>query len=288
MKAISGFYYVETADGLLECKAPGKFRREKITPVVGDVVQAEDLGGGKGVLRSVLPRRNSFARPAAVNIDQMVILAANVIPVTEPFLIDRVAAIAESQNCEPVICINKCDLDRGDTLFETYTKAGFTTIRLSAMTGEGAQELMDVLRGKVSVFTGNSGVGKSSVLNMLSPELNILTGEVSNKLGRGRHTTRHVELYRLPNGAAVMDTPGFSSFDADNTELRVPEKVQDCFREFAPYKDLCRFQGCAHIKEKGCRVLEALEAGEISPSRYKSYAALYEKAREIPFWEREK
>ena len=204
---------------------------------------------------------------------------------TDPFLIDRVVSIAEGRDCEPVICINKCDLDAAEELYQTYRKAGFLTLRVSAETGEGIPELAAAIAGKVSAFTGNSGVGKSSILNALEPEFRLQVGEVSDKLGRGRHTTRHVELFRLSSGAIVADTPGFS-FDTEGMELRRPEELQYTFREFAPYLDQCRFTGCAHVKEKGCAVLAAVKAGEITPSRHASYVRLYEQAKEVPEWER--
>ena len=187
---------------------------------------------------------------------------------------------------EPIICINKCDLDPGQALYETYAAAGFQTLRVSAETGEGISELAGLIAGKVSAFTGNSGVGKSSILNALQPDFHLQVGEVSEKLGRGRHTTRHVELFRLDRGAIVADTPGFASFDLDRLETLRKEELADTFREFRPYVEECRFIGCAHVKEKGCAVLAAVKAGEIAPSRHASYVRLYEQAKEIREWER--
>ena len=216
----------------------------------------------------------------------LVVIASGAIPVTDPFLIDRVVSIAESRNCEPVICINKCDLDAAETLYQTYLAAGFTTLRVSAETGEGIDRLREVIAGKSCAFTGNSGVGKSSILNALEPDFGLETGAVSEKLGRGRHTTRHVELFRLSNGAVVADTPGFSSFDTELHELWRPEDLPGTFREFRPYLDQCRFQGCAHVKEKGCAVRQAVKEGKIAPSRHASYVRLYEQAKEVPEWKR--
>lgn len=287
LKALSGFYYVDGGDGeLIACRGRGKFRHQKIVPLVGDRVRFTPLEPGTGILDEILPRKNEFQRPAVANIDQLVVIASGAIPVTDPFLIDRVVSIAEGRGCESVICINKCDLDGADELYETYTKAGFTTLRVSAETGEGIDRLAAVIAGKVSAFTGNSGVGKSSILNALEPDFRLQVGEVSDKLGRGRHTTRHVELFRLSSGAIVADTPGFSSFDTEGMELRRPEELQYTFREFAPYLDQCRFIGCAHVKEKGCAVLAALKEGKIAPSRHASYVRLYEQAKEVPEWER--
>ena len=287
LKALSGFYYVDGGDGALTaCRGRGKFRHQKLIPLVGDRVRFTPLGEGAGILDEILPRKNQFQRPAVANIDQLVVIASGAVPVTDPFLIDRVVSIAEGRDCEPVICINKCDLDAAEELYQTYRKAGFLTLRVSAETGEGIPELAAAITGKVSAFTGNSGVGKSSILNALEPEFRLQVGEVSDKLGRGRHTTRHVELFRLSSGAIVADTPGFSSFDTEGMELRRPEELQYTFREFAPYLDQCRFTGCAHVKEKGCAVLAAVKAGEIAPSRHASYVRLYEQAKEVPEWER--
>ena len=287
LKALSGFYYVDGGEGeLIACRGRGKFRHQKIVPLVGDRVRFTPLEPGTGILDEILPRKNEFQRPAVANIDQLVVIASGAIPVTDPFLIDRVVSIAEGRGCESVICINKCDLDGADELYETYTKAGFTTLRVSAETGEGIDQLAAVIAGKVSAFTGTSGVGKSSILNALEPDFRLQVGEVSDKLGRGRHTPRHVELFRLSSGALVADTPGFSSFDTEGMELRRPEELQYTFREFAPYLDQCRFIGCAHVKEKGCAVLAALKEGKIAPSRHASYVRLYEQAKEVPEWKR--
>ena len=285
-KALSGFYYVDTGSEVLTCRARGKFRKEGISPLVGDRVEFTPLDNGQGAIDAILPRKNQFQRPAVANIDQLVIVASQAIPVTDPFLIDRVIAIAEGNHCESIVCINKCDLDAAEELYQTYRAAGFPTLRVSAETGEGLEELSGAIAGKVSAFTGNSGVGKSSILNALEPGFRLQVGEGSDKLGRGRHTTRHVELFRLRSGAIVADTPGFSSFDTEEIELRRPEELQYTFREFAPYLEQCRFTGCSHVKEKGCAVIAAVKAGEIAPSRHASYVRLYQQAKEVPEWER--
>lgn len=284
VKALSGFYYVQTDDGIVECRARGKFRKEHMTPLVGDRVQIA-LEAGKGTVTEILPRRNSFIRPAVANLDALVVLASCVIPVTEPFLIDRITAIAGNQNVPVILCVNKCDLDDGTRLVKIYEHAGYRVIRTSAETGEGVEELRAAISGGVVAFTGNSGVGKSSILNCLDPAFHIRVGEVSDKLGRGRHTTRHVELYRLPDGTYVADTPGFSSFDTEQMELVLKENLQYAFPDFAPYLGQCQFNDCAHLAEPGCRVLEAVEAGDIEPTRHESYRRLYEKAKEIKLWE---
>lgn len=287
-KALSGFYYVNTGNEVLTCRARGKFRREGISPLVGDRVEVRELGNGEGFVEKILPRRNAFARPAVANIDQLVVIASAAIPKTAPFLIDRVSAIAALKNCEVVIVLNKCDLDSADELYEIYHAAGFPTIRVSAETGQGMEELKMQISGKFSAFTGNSGVGKSSILNTLDSKVQIQTGEVSDALGRGRHTTRHVELYRLSCGAEVVDSPGFSSFETDELNLELKHRLPETFREFVPYLDGCRFVGCSHTKEKGCAVRDALKRGEIQKSRYESYIRLYEELKPLKDWQENK
>lgn len=285
-KALSGFYYVDDGQTVTACRARGKHRYAGQAPLVGDRVRFTPLENGAGALDEILPRKNEFYRPAVANIDLLVVVAAQAVPVTDPYLIDRVVAIAESRGCDSLICVNKCDLASGEDLARIYEKAGFHTVRLSAQTGEGIDELRQAIAGKVCAFTGNSGVGKSSLLNALEPDMDLATAQVSDKLGRGRHTTRHVELFRLSCGALAADTPGFSSFDVDYMELGRKEEFQYAFREFAPYLGKCRFQDCAHLKEKGCAVLAAVAAGEIPKSRHQSYARLYAEAKAIPDWER--
>ena len=284
-KALSGFYYVDVGgEEPVVCRGRGKLRHQKVTPLVGDRVEITLADDGRGMVDEILPRRNQFRRPMVANIDQMIIIASGAIPVTDPFLIDRMITIAESKNCEPIICFNKCDLAPADELAQVYRSAGFQTLQVSAETGEGIQNLGMLLSDKVSAFTGNSGVGKSSILNALEPGFSLQVGEVSEKLGRGCHTTRHVELYRLRGGLAA-DTPGFSSFDVEQMESIAKEDLASAFREFRPYLDDCRFVGCAHGKEKGCAVRSAVEAGKIARSRYDSYLRLYKQAKEIQPWE---
>ena len=284
IRSISGFYEVQTKDTVVTCRARGSLRRGAEIPLTGDMVTIS-VERGKGMVEKIHPRRNSFVRPAVANIDALVVFAANTNPVTEPFLIDRVAAIAGDQEVPVYLCVNKCDLDPALDLIRIYTNAGFPVIAASAETGEGIEQLRDLIRGKLVAFTGNSGVGKSSILNRLCPALNLPTGEVSEKLGRGRHTTRHVELYDLGEGTLVADTPGFSSFDTDQMEVILKENLQYAFADFGPYLGKCQFHDCSHRKEPGCAVTAALQAGQLEQTRYDSYLRLYEKASQIKTWE---
>ena len=284
LRSLSGFYDVQTDHGVVTCRGRGNLRRGSQIPLTGDMVQIT-VERGKGMIEKILPRKNSFVRPAVANVDVLVIFAANVNPVTEPFLIDRVAAIAGDQEVEVIICINKCELDPAEELERIYRHAGFEVICTSAETGEGVQSLREKIRGKVVAFTGNSGVGKSSILNALDARLELSTGEVSEKLGRGRHTTRHVELYEIGEGTYVADTPGFSSFDTDQMEIILKDNLQYAFPEFGSFIGCCQFHDCSHRKEPGCAITAAVAAGEIEPTRYDSYLKLYEKSSQIKLWE---
>lgn len=284
IRSLSGFYEVRTSTGTVTCRARGSLRRGVLIPLTGDLVSIS-IERGKGMVERILPRRNSFVRPAVANVDALVVFAANVNPVTEPFLIDRVAAIAGFQEVPVYLVVNKCDLDPARELIRIYTHAGFPVIAASAETGEGVGQLWELIRGKLVAFTGNSGVGKSSILNRLCPALQLPTGEVSEKLGRGRHTTRHVELYDLGEETYVADTPGFSSFDTDQMDVMLKENLQYAFPDFGPYIGDCQFHDCSHRKEPGCAVRAALDAGAIEHTRYDSYLRLYEKASQVKLWE---
>ena len=284
IRSISGFYDVQTEERIVSCRARGILRKQGNSPLTGDMVEIT-VEKGKGMVEKILPRKNSFVRPAVANVDALVVFAANVNPVTEPFLIDRVAAIAGDQEVPVYLCVNKCDLDPAVDLVRIYENAGFPVICTSAETGEGVEALAQLIEGKLVAFTGNSGVGKSSILNKLSPELNLATGEVSEKLGRGRHTTRHVELYRLGENTYVADTPGFSSFDTDQMEVILKENLQFAFPDFGKFIGKCRFDDCSHRKEPDCAVRVACENGEIEKSRYDSYLRLYENYSQVNLWE---
>lgn len=287
VKSLSGYYYVQPESGAqITCRARGKFRLDGTSPLVGDRVAVELSSDGTGSVREILPRRNWFVRPAVANIDLMVMVAAAVNPITDPFLIDRVSALAVHHDCDFLVCINKTDLDEGEELFAIYKSTGVPVVRTSAETGEGLQELRELLKNRICAFTGNSGVGKTSILNALDPALLRKTGEVSQSLGRGRHTTRHVELFALPFGGYIADTPGFGSFDVEQMESVRPGDLQFCFQEFPPYIGKCRFADCTHRKEPDCAIRAAVNDGMIHASRYASYVRLWEQAGKIKDWER--
>ena len=285
IKALSGFYYVSAENSVYECRARGKFRLDGTSPLVGDRVSFAISGNGKGYIEKVHERKNFFIRPAVANIDVLVFIAANTNPVTDPFLIDRVSVITEEAGCELMVCINKTDIDTADELYDIYSSSGFDTFRVSAFDGGGINELKSALKGKICAFTGNSGVGKSSILNAIVPELKLEVGEVSEKLGRGRHTTRHVELFSVDEDTFIADTPGFASFEVEMMQTIDKHELQYDFREFRSCIGRCRFADCAHLKEPGCAVTEAVQNGRIKLSRYQSYKRLYELSAQNKFWE---
>lgn len=284
IKAISGFYYVETADkAVIECKARGKFKNYNQSLLVGDRVGIT-LDGEKGVVDAVLPRRNILNRPPVANIDKLFIISSSVIPSPNTLLIDRMTALCAYKNIEPVIVFNKNDLEDVTDWCEIYCESGFKTIACSAKTGEGIEEIIRELKGNISAFTGNSGAGKSSLLNRIFPNLSLSTGDVSNKLGRGRHTTRHTELFPHSFDGYVADTPGFSSLEADKDDLEFKENLSSFFTDFDGYKYDCRFSDCNHTGEKGCAVCEAVKTGKIKQSRYKSYITIFDELKDIKAW----
>ena len=279
IKATGGFYYVKCGDAVYECRARGIFRKEGISPLVGDFV-GFTLEGETGTVAEILPRRNELARPPVSNLDRLVIVSATVTPSPDCFTIDRLAVIAEHKGIEPVIVFTKIDLADAGGLPELYKKAGFETFAVSSRTGEGIDTLRTLLQTGVSAFSGNSGVGKSSLINRLVPRLDLEVGAVSEKLGRGRQTTRTVGLYEIGSGY-VADTPGFSSIDIESSQPVLKDELMYQFRDFAPYIGQCRFHDCQHVGVSGCAVTEAVEAGAIAGSRYESYCALYNAAGSI-------
>ncbi len=285
MRALSGFYTVRADAGLIECRARGRFRRDGLTPLVGDRVRVAQNPDGSGAIDEILPRKNAFDRPAMANVDYLVMLLSAALPVTDPYLADRITVRCEKNRCGVLLAVNKCDLDPGDGLREIYESTGYGVFPVSAKTGEGVDALRDAIKGKICCFTGNSGVGKSSLINALAPGLDIPTGEVSRKLGRGRHTTRHVELFDIGGGTLLGDTPGFASFGDEAQPPILPEELAGLFPEFGPYLGGCRFDDCTHRAEPDCALREAAERGAIHPSRYASYLRLYEEAAKRNRWE---
>lgn len=287
-KITGGFYYVEAADTTYECKARGVFRKRGCTPLVGDrVVIDVPENDGFASVDSIEERKNSLVRPALANLDVLVIVSSVVEPNLNTYIIDKMISAAVDKNIEPVVVISKTDLKDCDEYIDIYNKAGIKTIEYSSVTGKGVDEIKEVLKGKLSAFSGNSGVGKSTLLNALFPQLELKTGEISDKLGRGRHTTRTVELFKC-FGGYVADTPGFSTVDLDRYELIKKENLQFCFPEFSDYIGQCKFTSCSHTCEKGCAVLEAVANGDISESRHESYCRMYEEVKDIKDWQLQK
>ncbi|GAA6515137.1 ribosome small subunit-dependent GTPase A [Merdimmobilis hominis] len=286
VRALSGFYYVKTGEGQeVECRARGLFRKQEISPCVGDRVELEETGEGKGQVVAILPRKNSLVRPPVANLDLLVLVVSSCEPLPNLLVLDKLLAIAECQNIPPAIVLTKSDLEDPSPVADIYRKVGYPVFVVSSETGEGVEEVRAFLSGKLCAFTGNTGVGKSSLLNRIDPRLSIETAQISQKLGRGRHTTRHVQLYEQPGGGYIADTPGFSAVDLERFQVILKEDLELCFPEFEPYRTKCRFTGCSHTKEKGCAVLAAVEAGEIPKSRHESYLSLYEDAKNIKEWE---
>lgn len=284
MKSIGGFYYVRTDDGEYECKARGSFRKSGDSPVAGDKVVINIPEEGFASIEEIIPRKNKLKRPALANIDILVIVCSTVDPEPNFTVIDKMTAAAVNNNMEPVIVVSKNDLKNGDKLAAIYRNAEISVYQCSPDAEEEAKKLREHLRGKVSAFTGNSGVGKSTLLNLLFPDLELQTGQISKKLGRGRHTTRVVELFEL-DGCYVADTPGFSTVDLQRYEMIDKTQLQYCFPEFDKYLGECQFTSCAHICEKGCRILQAVQDGEIEESRHRSYVTMYNEVKDIKSWQ---
>ena len=284
IKGIGGFYYVEAADEIYECKARGVFRKEKLSPLVGDKVTISINENAENTIDEIMPRKNALTRPPVVNIDNLIIVVSTVEPKPSTLVIDKLIAVAEHKNIEPIIVITKSDLASAQEIFDIYTLAGFKTIIVSNETKDGVDEVKAVLKDKISALTGNSGVGKTSLLNNLDETLALKTAQISKKLGRGRHTTRQAELYRVCDGF-VVDTPGFSSFEIDKSDICLKDELAYCFRDFSDYIEKCKFYpSCTHTADKGCAVVEAVNEGKISKSRHNSYVQLYNEVKDIKEW----
>ncbi|MGI6403875.1 MAG: ribosome small subunit-dependent GTPase A [Oscillospiraceae bacterium] len=283
-KATAGFYYVKTEEGLVECRARGVFRKEGSTPLVGDMVRLALTEEGKGTVSAILPRKNSLVRPPLANLDRMVLVLAVTDPAPNFFVADSYLAILAHRGIDALVALTKTDLADPSELKRLYAGAGYP-VYVVEPDGEGLSALVEALSEGVSAFCGNSGVGKSTLLNRIDSRLALPTADTSRKLGRGRHTTRHVELIPLPGGGLVADTPGFSSIEMLRMGHIPKEELAPCFPEFASYLGKCQFNDCSHTREKGCGVLQALEQGHIDPRRHESYVRLYDEARQVREWE---
>ena len=285
IQSISGFYFVEAADAVFECKAKGSFRKKQITPLVGDNVVIE-TADEKGTVVEILERRNYLVRPPVANIDVLFIVSSVADPKPNLYVIDKLSALAVYRGIEPVIVFSKCDLENPEKYESIYRKSGLKTICCSSVNNDGIDKILEYIDGKVCAFTGNSGVGKSSILNAISPELCLETNETSSKLGRGKHTTRTVSLYRINNGF-IADTPGFSSVDFENLSDKIfKDELPDCFPEFTDFTDGCKFAtSCSHTTDKGCSVLAAVRDGIIAEERHQSYIRMYEEIKNFKKWE---
>ena len=280
-KGIGGFYYIDTQNGIYECRARGKFRKEKITPLVGDYVGISllDEKNKKGSLDEIFPRKNALIRPRVSNVDQGVIVFAAKSPDINLDLLDRFIVLLEEQDLDILICINKIDLDEKEDykkIVSLYENAGYKIIPISTYKKTNINYIKEALKDKISVFAGPSGVGKSSLINILNPELSLTTGEISAKVGRGKHTTRHAELMQIFEGGFIVDSPGFMSLLLSHIE---PDNLQFYFREFEPYLNNCRFLGCKHINEPDC-CIKAHVGKEIDEGRYKKYVSLFNEVTE--------
>lgn len=287
IKGIGGFYYVDADDVIYECKARGSFRRQGISPLVGDDVEisVNETENAENTIDNILERKNELVRPPLSNLDNLFIVASIVEPKINTIIIDKLIAIAEFKHIEPIIVLTKTDLQSDYQQYvDIYENAGFKVVVCDNTNGTGAEEIAELLVGKISAFTGNTGVGKSSLLNNIFPELNLATGETSKKLGRGRHTTRHCELFKV-NGGYIADTPGFSSLDFERCEKILKDDLPYCFRDFEPYLGSCKFVSCTHIADKGCAICEAINNGAISQSRHDSYVAMYNDVKDIKQWQ---
>lgn len=280
LKCLGGLYTVESPDGIYECRARGVFRAKGISPAAGDRVLVKD-----GVISEIEERRNYLIRPPLANLDMILFVVSTVSPAPNFLILDKFIAISEFKNIEPVVVITKTDLGDSSKIHEIYRKIGIKVFEVDYGKPETVDAVRQMLAGRISAFTGNSGAGKSTLLNAVDPSLNIPTGEISRKLGRGRHTTRHAELYKLAMGGYIADTPGFSTFETNRYDIIRKEELADCFREFSGLTDKCRFRDCSHTCEKGCAVLAAVESGEIPEQRHESYKAMYEEAKQLKEWE---
>lgn len=284
LKGIGGFYYVEAANAVYECKPRGNFRKDGLSPLAGDRVLISVNENAENRLEQIYERKNSLVRPPVANLDQLFIVVSMADPAPNLLVVDKLLAIAEYKKIEPVLVFHKTDLASPDAYAEIYRGAGFRCIVTSKENEQQSlTEIKSLLAGKLSAFTGNSGVGKSTILNALDSALGLPTAEISKKLGRGRHTTRHAELYPIAGGY-LADTAGFSSLDLERCETIFKEDLPYCFREFVPFLGQCKFTSCSHVADHGCAVAAAVAAGQIAASRHSSYQTLYEQVKDLKTW----
>lgn len=282
-KAISGFFYVKSGDTVYECKARGSFRAKGMTPLAGDTVEFS-LQGEKGVVEEILDRKNFLVRPPVANVTRMFIVSSMQMPSPNTLLIDRQLSICEKKGILPVIVFNKTDMKTAEYYEQIYKKSGFVTVVTSCKDNVGINELKALILEGINLFTGNTGVGKSSLLNQLFPELELKTGEVSEKLGRGRHTTRTAELFEVERDVYIADTAGFSTFDIESYETVLKDELPYTFKEFCDYIGECKFTSCSHTTEKGCAVIAAVKEGKIHLERHKNYCTLYDEIKDLREW----
>ena len=284
IKGVGGLYTVASENETVKCKAKGKFRKEKITPLVGDYVTVSVNGSDDSVIETIEPRKNKLVRPPVANIDKLFIVISVAKPLPNTAIIDKMTVLAEKNNIKPVIVITKTDLMDAESLKEIYESTGYKVYTFSDVDCCSTDEIIKELDGCLCAFTGNSGVGKTTLINALSNGLNLETGEISDKLGRGRHTTRQAEIFSIGNGF-VIDTAGFSSIDFVNDNVILAEDLQYYFNEFSDYVNQCKFTGCSHTGDKGCKICEMVETGVISTSRYESYCLMYNELKNIKKWQ---
>ncbi len=290
-KCVGGFYTVETEEGFYTVTARGRFRKEGVSPCAGDRVRVSVTDEDRtGALTLIHPRKNALVRPPLANLDRLFVVSSMRDPAPVPLLLDKTVAAAELSGIEPIVVFTKADLAHGplEALREGYRLAGLSCLLVSAVTGEGVEEVRALLTRGISAFTGNSGVGKSTLLNALFPGLALRTGEISQKLGRGRHTTREVELYKTGEGCYVADTPGFSTFELSRYRLTDKERLIEGFREMAPLAEGCQFSSCSHTCEKGCAVLEGVRNGVVGKTRFESYVQMYQEIKDVKAWQQKK
>lgn len=273
LKAVGGLYTVESPSGVLSCKARGIFRKQGISPCTGDRVTVED-----DVITEIMPRKNLLIRPPLANLDQLMFVLSVRDPAPNLQLLDRFLAVCVYKEIQPVLIFTKLDLADAVNYAEIYRPAGFPQFFVDYEKPETVEAVYDALAGKISAFTGNSGVGKSTLLNALDVSLNLETGDISKKLGRGRHTTRETALYTLPHGGRIADTPGFSTFETDAYAQIAPEELESCFPEIGAVTEPCRYADCRHIKEPDCAVRDAVRSGAIPRSRYESYTLMMQES----------